>query len=71
MNTLKNLKNISTALINLGLDFSKTNKSYFIGSLQITVSEEYDSVLFLNNGKDFETSSISLKEAKELIKEFI
>ena len=71
MNTLKNLKNISIALITLGLDFSKTNNSYFVGSLQITVSKEYDSVLFLNNGKDFVTSNISLKEAKELIKEFI
>lgn len=70
MNTLKNLKNISTALINLGLNFRKTNTSYFVGALQITVSEEYDNVLFLNNGKDFMVSSISVKEATELINEF-
>jgi len=70
MNTLKNLKNISIALITLGLDFSKTNNSFFVGTLQITISNEYDSILFLNNGKDFESSNISVKEAKQLIKEF-
>ena len=70
MNTLKNLKNISIALITLGLDFSKTNNSFFVGTLQITISNEYDSILFLNNGKDFVSSNISVKEAKQLIKEF-
>lgn len=69
MNTLKNLKNISTALLNLDLDFSKTGTSYFVGALQITVSEEYDCVLFFNKS-DFFTSNISVKEATELINEF-
>ena len=70
MNTLKNLKNISTALINLDLNFRKTSTSFFVGTLQITVSAEYDDVLFLNNGQDFMVSSISVKEATELINEF-
>ena len=70
MNTLKNLKNISTALINLDLNFRKTSTSFFVGTLQITVSAEYDDVLFLNNGRDFMVSSISVKEATELINEF-
>ena len=70
MNTSKNLKNISAALINLDLDFRKTGTSFFVGTLQISVSAEYDDVLFLNNGKDFMVSSISVKEATELINEF-
>ena len=70
MNTLKNLKNISTALINLDLDFRKTGTSFFVGTLQISVNAEYDDVLFLNNGRDFMVSSISVKEATELINEF-
>jgi len=71
MNTLKNFKNISAALIDLNVNFNKINNTFILGELQITVSTWDDYVLFLRNGKDFITSNISVKEAKELIKEFL
>jgi len=71
MNNLKNLKNIAKALIDLDLDFSKINNTYFVGTFTIYVTDKYDRVFFLNNGKHFLTSNISVKEAKELINEFI